>query len=382
MTRGLFVELLGGIGDLLLALPALDALTQADPDCRWDVFTFAPAAELLTGDPRVVEVFAAPPGHPADDPRPFCWHQLKALLDRRAYDRIVTDTRHSGIHELVEASGAPRTVTQLWRGAGPDEPIARLFVRRLREEGMIPLDCPDPSTRLTLSEAERQIAGEVWRTVDREPGETVVCNPHAGMAIKRWPSESFVVLARELGAAGWKVAVLEGDLPDLARHIAGEGSAAILPRRSLRETAACLEGIALLVSADSGLAHLAHAVGAPVVGIYGPTWAGRYGVAAPARNLQSPFDCPERQPMNFTLQRCWYSGQCVFPEKTTCCADVSPASVLAAARELLEQHDQPAARGQDPEEGNQRGTSPRATEPVDGREQPFSYPQTRRCRAD
>src|SRR5262249_4078103 len=151
----------------------------------------------------------------------------------------------------------------------------------------------------------------------------------------RWPAVSFTALGKALQANGWRVAVLEGETPELAEEIAREVPASVLPRHSLRVTAACLEGIALLVSADSGLAHLASAVGTPLVGIYGPPWAGRYGVAAPARNLQSPFDCPERQPRNFTLQSCWYTGQCVFPDKSTCCADISVDSVHAAACELL-----------------------------------------------
>jgi len=335
VNRGLFVELLGGIGDLIFALPAIDALTRSHPDLRWDVFTFSPAADLLDGDPRVGEVFGARKGTPEGDERPHCWHQLAALLARRGYDLIVTDTRHSGIHDLVEASGAPRTVTQLWRGTTSDEPIARLFLRRLREEGVIPPDLPDPPARLVLSDKERHAARDAWSQLGQSPNETVVLNPHAGMAIKRWPAASYAMLGKTLRAKGWRVAVLEGEAPTLADEIAVEAGASVLPRPPLREAAACLEGVAMLVSADSGLAHLANAVGTPVVGIYGPTWAGRYGVAAPARNLQSPFDCPERQPMNFTLQRCWYTGQCVFPEKTTCCADISVGSVLAAARDLL-----------------------------------------------
>jgi len=335
LKRGLFVELLGGIGDLIFALPSLDALTRTHPDLRWDVFTFAPAADLLVGDSRVDEVFGAPKGTAEGDERPYCWHQLWELLDRQPYEIIVTDTRHSGIHELIEASGAPRTVTQLWRGTGPQEPIAQLFVRRLREEGLIPPELSDPRAELPLSEPERRAARVVWRSLGQSPDKTVILNPHSGMTIKRWPAASYGALAKGLRANGWGVAVLEGEAPELAREIARETGVSVLPRRPLRETAACLEGVAVLVSADSGLAHLANAVGTPVVGIYGPTWAGRYGVAAPARNLQSAFDCPERQPMNFTLQRCWYTGACVFPDKTTCCEDISVDTVLAATRELL-----------------------------------------------
>jgi ADP-heptose:LPS heptosyltransferase len=132
------------------------------------------------------------------------------------------------------------------------------------------------------------------------------------------------------------VAVLEGEaLPLAARIASGIPGARVLPRRPLRVAAAVLEHAALLVSGDSGLAHVANAVGTPVLGLYGPTWAGRYGAAAPSRNLQSAFDCPELNPMNFTLQRCWAIERCIYPYKTTCSEDISPEAALAEVRDLI-----------------------------------------------
>lgn len=348
--RALFVELLGGIGDLIFALPALDALTRDQSQVRWDVLTFAPGAELLSADPRVDQVFTARKGGPdfvkgagPDSRHPYCWHDLAELLRARRYELIITDTRHSGIPDLIEASGAPWTITQLWRGAGPEEPIARLFLRRLREEAAIDRDRPDPPAFVFLTPAEEARAQHLWDRLDTPRGRAVVLHPHAGMVIKRWPSESFVDLGRGLRSEGCPVAVLMGEDSALARKIADLAGATLLPLQSLRETAACLAGVGLLVSSDTGLAHLASAVGAPVLGIYGPTWAGRYGVPSPGRSLRSSFVCPERKPMDFTLQRCWYTGRCVWAEKLNCCEDVTVESVLAVAREILQQH-QPSGR--------------------------------------
>ena len=46
---------------------------------------------------------------------------------------------------------------------------------------------------------------------------------------------------------------------------------------TLPEAAACLERCALFVGNDSGLMHLAAAVGAPTLGLFGPTPASEYG---------------------------------------------------------------------------------------------------------
>jgi ADP-heptose:LPS heptosyltransferase len=336
-SSGLFVELLGGFGDLLFALPALDALVQSDRETAWDVVTFSPGSELLATDPRFRDVFTARSGPPkSGEDYPPCWHDLSTRLAATRYDVVVCDARHSGLSELVETSGVYRTITQLWSGTTPSEPISALFLRRLREEGLIRRDAPEPAAKLHLTASEQSSATELWNSLDVASSRAVVLNPNAGMTIKRWRDECFVQLGTRLRRDGWEIVVLAGDATERAAAIAARvPNAVVVPRVSLRLTAACLATTALLVSADSGIAHLAGSVGTPVVGIYGPTWAGRYGARSPSRNVQSPFVCPELRPMNFTEQRCWYSGQCIFSNRQSCCDDVSVEAVFDAARDLL-----------------------------------------------
>jgi len=342
--RILFVELLGGIGDLIFTLPAIGALRATYPKAWIDVFSFAPGAELLVGDPRIHQVFFARRGGDRED-EPAYRDDLRAVFAGGHYDLIVSDTRHSGIPDLIEQSGVARFVTRLWTGATADEAIPSLFLRRLREEEVIPATSSDAPAQIFLGRSERQFAKDVWRQLDLVASRTIAINPHSGVAVKRWPSASFVRFGRALVDAGWQVAVMAGDAPDPANEIARSiPSARVLDKLPLRQTAAWLERLALLVSADSGIAHLASAVGTPVLAIFGPTWAGRYGANGTALNLQSPFPCSELNPMNFTTQRCWYSGQCLHSGKSTCCEDVTPESALAAARSLLEaSHCKPSA---------------------------------------
>ena len=53
-TEVLFVELLGGFGDLLLALPAVHAVARSVPGARVTVATFDPGGELLLVGGRAV----------------------------------------------------------------------------------------------------------------------------------------------------------------------------------------------------------------------------------------------------------------------------------------------------------------------------------------
>ena len=59
MRRILFVELLGGLGDLVIALPAIHALALSHPRAQVAVLTFAPGAELVEADPLVQRVTAS-----------------------------------------------------------------------------------------------------------------------------------------------------------------------------------------------------------------------------------------------------------------------------------------------------------------------------------
>ena len=99
VQRILFVELLGGIGDLIFILPALDALHAAYPTASLDVFTFAPGGELLVGDPRVHEVLFAR-RDTDQEAEALYLADLRATLSTVAYDLVISDTRHSHIHEL------------------------------------------------------------------------------------------------------------------------------------------------------------------------------------------------------------------------------------------------------------------------------------------
>lgn len=60
--RILFIELLGGIGDLIIALPAIHALAKSHPAARVTVLTFAPGDQLLQTDPLIDQVVIAPRG--------------------------------------------------------------------------------------------------------------------------------------------------------------------------------------------------------------------------------------------------------------------------------------------------------------------------------
>jgi lipopolysaccharide heptosyltransferase II len=91
---------------------------------------------------------------------------------------------------------------------------------------------------------------------------------------KRWPSESYAGLAREMMAKGLKVALLGSkNDADVTAEIAAlaPGAVDIAGKTRLEDAIDLISAARLAVSNDSGLMHVAAAVGTPIVAIYGST---------------------------------------------------------------------------------------------------------------
>jgi heptosyltransferase-2 len=106
-------------------------------------------------------------------------------------------------------------------------------------------------------------------------GRTVIAlAPGAVGPSKRWPSGSYTDLARQLACAGHRVWVIGGPGERaLAAEIAGTEHHDIrdLTGGDLRNAILALAAADVAVSNDSGLLHVAAALGTPAIGIFGPT---------------------------------------------------------------------------------------------------------------
>lgn len=333
MRRILFVELLGGIGDLVIALPAIHALGLSHPRARVTVLTFAPAAQLLESDPLVQQVRIAERGDAAHPERPR--EAVEALLAQERFDIIVTDTRYAGIDGLLAASGA-RVVTDLWRQPPPDQHIGRRFLEILHHEGLIEPWTARLRPRLALDASDR-----LW-AISHLPMNTrnVLLHPHAGMPVKTWPERYVVSLAQALQEEmGLHVVIPEGSGAEtaVAQRIAGalRLPATLLPQSSLRHYAAAAACCDLAIGADTGPLRIAAAAGALTVTLFGPSWHGRYGQPPPHENLQGCSTCHLRDVADFTRQPCWYAGTCPLGGWQSCLEDISVGDVLEAANRLL-----------------------------------------------
>ena len=246
----LVVDLLGGIGDLVMLLPSIHALARHYPRAQVRVLTHAPGSVLLAADPAVAEVRIAEQGQERAT--------VVAELEHRRPDLVVSTTRYDGIPAEIERRVA-RSVTDLWRRPPPDELVSRRYLRVLAEAEVV--DGPYEPPRIHLTEAELATGRCLLAALGAgEHDLLVVLVPDAGMAVKVWPHRRR--LLADLAGAG---------VPALV-------SGATCRRSTCANLAALFAAVGrrggVVVGPDTGPVRVAAAVGARTVGLFGPS-AGR-----------------------------------------------------------------------------------------------------------
>lgn len=159
----------------------------------------------------------------------------------------------------------------------------------------------------------------------------VALAPGGRWATKRWPAERFAEVGDALAGEGARI-VLAGGPGDAAeiRAVAAAMQAPVLADTldlDVPGLCAVIERSSVLVSCDSAPSHLAQAVGTPVVTVFGPTSARRWGPLPGAGVAVSlPLGCAPCS--NFGKRPCHLGHH-------ACMRDLGPEAVIAAARAAL-----------------------------------------------
>jgi lipopolysaccharide heptosyltransferase II len=280
-----------GIGDAIALLPALQALRKGYPAAEIDLLTSPPAAELLAGDPRVDRVLATrflfegpSRGRGRCAPRLREWRATVRRLRERRYD-LAIDFRGDfrTILWLTCASGAPRRLswfhvsagrpllTEGAEGPGPLHEVAA-NLRLVAALGLPALEC---APRIEVSPTAARQAEALLRTQGLAGRSRVGFHCFAISPLRTWPAERFVrVIDRLMFEEGIGVVLLgSASEAPAARALAARCTGrptSLAGETTLPEIAAVLSRLDLLVCLDSGLLHLAAAVGTPTVSLFGP----------------------------------------------------------------------------------------------------------------
>ncbi len=332
--RQILVIRFGALGDLCLLAGALARAARAPgaAERRVTLVTkaaFAPLLAEAAGVDRVVPLAGGGLGDVvrlAGRLRAERWdtvvdahhilrgHLLLALLGRRADARLAKDT----VARLA-----------LLRTGQADPRLARTM--RDRFAALLPALTGGAPAPADVPPALAALAGP------RPEGPPILgLAPGARWDTKRWPQEHFAsLLAAHRAAGGGPVRLFLGPQEDAwfaggpLAAAAADAGAEVLRGLSLTEVAARLAGCAVLVTNDSGLLHLAEAVGTPVVALFGPTVrAFGYAPHLPSsRLLETDLDC---RPCSRNGKRPCHRGD------LACLVRLTPDRVLAAAAPLLQ----------------------------------------------
>jgi lipopolysaccharide heptosyltransferase II len=325
-----------GIGDLTMSATIFPALRRRFPGGTVDLLTSevaTPIGQMLLDAKWIDSLFTMPLLH-----RTLGDHlRMAKVLRRRKYD-VAIDLR-SDVRNviLIWLSGAPIRLGLAGSGLDylltesidlpvphhqadePDALVKRLGVEQLDRWPKLPLRDED------IAAADRWLAEHDVK--DARP----ICAFHLGAFLpsKVWPLERFIEVARRLRSdLDAQLLVIGGKSEiDLANEFVKQlgGTVAVATGQApLPLTAAILSRASVLVGNDSGPAHVAAAVGCPVVVLFGNGNPSHFGVRSPdAILMQSPHPCS-----------LGCGKECARPA-TRCMLDLSVDMVTDAAKSLV-----------------------------------------------
>jgi ADP-heptose:LPS heptosyltransferase len=271
------------LGDVLLSGPTVRAVAHGSDQVTYLTSPAgAPAARLLPGVDRVVVDRA---GWIDNPPSPVTRASVDALVERIVGLRVDTAIVLTSFHQ----SPLPMAMVGRMAGVGRiggisvDYPGSLLDVRHLVDD-----DVHEVMRALSLGEAMgyRLPAGDdgsLHVEFDTALGDTpalaglgdrgyVVLHPGASVSARSWPAGRHAETVEELAAKGWPVVVTGGPGEQaLTALVAGRRGVDVGGRLDLAGLARVIARAAAIVVGNTGPAHLAAAVGTPVVSLYAPT---------------------------------------------------------------------------------------------------------------
>lgn len=264
-TRILFIAS-NRIGDAILSTGVLARLLQEYPGAKVTVAGGAASLPVFGGVPGLERAILFRKKRLG-----LHWLALWSKTMLRQWD-VVVDMRRSALPWLV------------WAGRRLSPPKGNRTTHRVAQAAsMLGLADKPPAPKIWLREAHRSAAASLIQR-----GLPVLAiGPTANWGGKMWPGERFAELALRLTAENGplpqaRIAVFGG--PD--ERLQANPVLAALPRDrridlvgkvDILTAAACLQRCALYVGNDSGLMHLAAAVGLPTLGLFGPSDERSYG---------------------------------------------------------------------------------------------------------
>ncbi|HEY8460979.1 MAG TPA: lipopolysaccharide heptosyltransferase II [Blastocatellia bacterium] len=283
------------IGDAVMTLPALERLRSSFPGAHIALLAGTLTGGLFENSPLVDEVIAY--RRKEDGARAFL--DTVRLMRARRFDLAALFQNAFEAALLAWSGGVPVRVGFAAQGRGP------LLTHKLRRGPQnnsrhqvhdyldIVAECEraclggnpapgaaNPLPSLTASPAQRRAADELLRRAGADSNSRPLVALNAGATnsrAKRWPEDRFAALADRLIEALDSRIVFIGAASERAgaeriiRQMKRRGAINLAGETSMDELIGALDSCDLIVSNDTGPAHIAAALGRPTLTVFGPT---------------------------------------------------------------------------------------------------------------
>lgn len=266
----------GALGDFIVTLPALRALRERWPAAHVELLAYPHIAELAVLGGLVDRVRSLHGAHVAR------FFSLRPQLPPeqvdyvRSFDLIVNYLHDPDftVRDNLTAAGALQVLSGsplVEQGHAVDQFLRPLESLAIYAAGAAPA--------LALPQADRDLGRALLAERAGSP-PVVVLHPGSGSARKNWPAGCYLALARQLAREhGWRPLFLLGEADEEPAR-ALRDHAPDIPRAGnlgIPDVARLLSAAQAYVGNDSGITHLAAAVGAPTLALFGPTDPAQWG---------------------------------------------------------------------------------------------------------
>lgn len=271
-----FLVLRGGaIGDFILTLPVLQALREQWPDAYIEIIGYPHIASLALAAGLADRVESLDRAGMARFFTPTPTFTEEQASHVRSFDVVFTFLHDPTevVRDNLRAAGAQMVVYGspiVTEGHAVDHLIKPLESLAIYAKGAT------PCLRLHPEYLQR---GQQWLFDHGLTATPVALHPGSGSPQKNWAVDAFLEIARALAARGQSPFFILGEADTAASAILAESvpEFSVLKDATLLEVAAVLANCAAYLGHDSGITHIAAAVGIPVVALFGPSDPDRWG---------------------------------------------------------------------------------------------------------
>ena len=265
------------LGDLVLTTPLFRAIKTRHPGARITLVTREEYAPLFTPSPRITHVIG--------------WNRRSSLIGLARRLREIDWTHRMDLHGSVRSFLLRRLVGGEWHGY-PKHRFARSVLIRTKRNiyrdrrpvaeryfdaasglGVVP-DGGPPEIFVSM---EATVAADGFLSEHGLAGRRTLVGlmPGAAHATKRWPEHHWITLVAQLAAQGVDLVILGGPaekaIAEKLVQVSGGRAASAAGHFDVAGTTALIRRCRVVVAGDTGVMHLATAVGTPVVTLLGPT---------------------------------------------------------------------------------------------------------------